>query len=145
MSVIKAVYDRLKSVPAVTGSLGQYDFGSGNESAIFTVNPPPQDAPTPLIAINQTGGELTGRDRATRGGDVDIDVYVWGNRGESEKLIDEISMEVWRTLDRAVLTVDGYEAPRCLADPPAKAPDPEGYPGYLIRARVLIREVPTSS
>ena len=145
MSVLKAIRDLLQATPDVADELALYDFGSGDEPAVFTVQPPPPDAPSPLIVLSQTGGTLTGRDRSTRGGEIDIDVTVWGERGESEKGINDLAMEIWRALDRAIVSVDGYEAPRCLADPPAKTPDPDGFPGYTVRCRVLIREVQTSS
>jgi hypothetical protein len=145
MSVLKAVYDVIKNDATVTNDLAAYDFGSGNEPAIFTTQPPPPDAPAPLVAIVQTGGSLIGRDRSTRGGEVEIDVFVWGNRGESEKLINDIAMNLWRALDRVELSVDGYDPVYCLADPPGRAPDDEGFPGYLLRARALVREITSTS
>jgi len=145
MSVLKAIYDLVKATPSVTTDLATYDFGSGNEPAIFTTQPPPPDAPAPLVVISQTGGNLTGRDRSTRGGEIELDVFVWGEQNESEKGINAIAMELWRTLDRATLTVEGYESVYCLSDPPGRAPDGDGFPGYLLRCRVLIREVLSTS
>jgi len=140
MSILKAIYDAIKNDATVTDDLATYDFGSGNEPAIFTTQPPPPDAPAPLVVLVQTGGNLIGRDRSTRGGEFEIDVFVWGNRGESEKTINDLAMNLWRALDRVNLTVSGYDPVYCLAEPPERAPDTEGYPGYLIRTRALIRE-----
>ena len=145
MSVIKGVYEHLNADVSVTSTLASYDFGSGSQPAIFTVNPPPQDAPTPLVLIVQTSAALSGRDRTTRGGEIGLDVTIWGDRGESEASINDAAMVVWRSLDRATISVSGYEVPMCLADPPVVSPDPDGFPGYRIAIRILIRETPLSS
>ena len=145
MSVLKGLYAHLNSDVEVTSAIGVYNFGSGSQPAIFTVYPPPRDSATPLVAIVQTGGNLIGRDRGTRGGEMLLDVFVWGDRNESGKATHDAAMAVWRSLDRAELTVEGYEAVYCLPDPPAWNEDPDGFPGYRLSTRVLLCEVSSTS
>ena len=137
MSAVAAIYDLLNNTAAVTDDLEMYN----NQAAIFTVEPAPEDSPQPLVVIVQTGGILgTGRDRGHKGGELAIDVKLWGNKGDSEKGIRNLADTLWLTLDRADLAITGFEFVYCLAEPPQRLLDPNGFPGFLIPCRVMVRK-----
>lgn len=140
MSVVSAVYSYLINETAITDGLSTYDFGSGAVPSIFTVDDIPEDAGTPFIRISPIGGYLSGRDRANRGGIVNTDVALWWSKGDSEKTMRELADELWFTLDRAPITVDGMDCVYFLADPPRRGNDSDGFPGFVIACRCLVRK-----
>jgi len=126
---------------SLAASLATYDFGSGAEPAVFTIEPAPEDTKGPFIIITQVGGDFSNvRDRTTRGGNIDIDVKLWGDRDNSHKVLRDLSYELWQLLDRATFDVDGYHVLQCLSDPPGYIGGDRNFPGYLLRCGVLIRE-----
>ena len=140
MSIVSAVFDYISSQPSIVDELGRYDFGSGDAPALFTVEPAPEDSGAPLIVIQQpTGNEGTARDRTHKGGQAFIDVKLWGNKTDSEKKIRDLADTIWTTLDRADLTVSGFEFVNCIATPPQRLADPDGFPGYIVPLQVTVR------
>ena len=140
MSVVSGVYNFLKAETDVTAGLGTYDFGDGGSTALFTTDVIPEDAATPFIRISTVGGYLDGRDRTYRGGVVIVDVTLWGSKGDSGKTLRELADTVWFAMDRAPIEATGFDVVYCLADPPRQLNDRDGFPGYNISCRILIRK-----
>jgi len=140
MSIVSAIYTEIIGDSVFTNQLGSYDFGAGDAPAVFTAEPAPEDSDSPMVVITQIGGSLgTARDRTHRGGEVTIDVKLWGDKGDSEKVLRELADDLWLLLDRADLTITGMEFCYCLAEPPRRLSDPQGFPGFLVSCRVLVR------
>jgi len=140
MSILKAYYQHLAADTTVTGKLGTYNFGSGSVPAIFTVDPAPSDAETRILTIVVVTSTDKGTDRATRGGEVQLDLKVYGAKNDSAKVVEELAYAVWSSMDRAVLTMSGFKVTYTMAKLPVDLADPEGYPGFLISCRSLLRE-----
>ena len=135
-TVIEGVYDLITNDAGVTDQLATYN----GVPAVFTFAPFPEDAEYPAVTIQQAGGSLgTARDRSTKGGDVSMLVNVWHDKGASEKALRDLADDLWALLDRASLTVSGYDVVRVTATPPQRLEDPDGFPGYLITCSVLVR------
>lgn len=142
MSMVADVRNYLAAQTEITAQLAEYDFGSGLEPALFTVEPAPEDSPSPLVVIQQpTGNEGTARDRSHKGGEIFIDVKLWGNRRDSEKALRNLADDLWLTMDRADITVSisGGEFVNCIATPPQRLSDPDGFPGFIIPCRITVR------
>jgi len=139
MSVIGGVYTYLLEETAITAELATYNFGAGAVPAVFTGDIP-KDAATPFIHLSPVGGYLSGRDRKNRGGVVSIDVNLWGSKGDTEKTLRELADSLWFAIDRAPIEVPGMEAVYCLADPPRRLTDSEGFPGFNVTCRILVRK-----
>lgn len=137
MSVPQGVYDVIIAETALTAKLATYN----SLPAVLTITPAPEDCAQPLITISQIGGTLSGRDRGNKGGEVIVDVSLWGNKSDTEKELRNIADELWLLLDRAQVQADGFtETVYCLADPPNRIADPDGFPGFLITCRILVRQ-----
>lgn len=141
MSILKAYHTQLNDDTNVTDRLGKYKFGSTEEPAIFTVDPAPSDAKTTLAIISIVSSTISGTDREHRGGEFNIDVRMFGEKEDSAKTIEELAFAIWQSLDRANLVVNGYEATYTFADPPFQISDPDGYPGFVVSCRTLLREI----
>lgn len=140
MSVVSGIYSYLKDQSDITDGLSTYDFGGGDIPALFTTPDIPEDAPTPFILISTVGGFLDGRDRTTRGGVVTVDATLWGSKGDSEKVLRELADALWFSLDRAPIEVIDMDVVYCLADPPRRLNDRDGFPGFVVSCRVLVRK-----
>lgn len=139
-TIVAAVHELLADESSLIAKLAKYNFGSGDAPAIFTVDPAPENSSQPLIVITQIGGTMgTARDRSHRGGEVSIDVRLWGDKGDSEKTLREIADQIWLLLDRADLSVNGFEVVNVRAEAPQRLSDPQGFPGYLVPVFVLVR------
>lgn len=142
MSVVGGVYEYISADSTITDQLGTYDFGDGSEPAIFTKEPANADSGNPLITITQVGGSLgSGRDRGHRGGEVTIDIKIWHDKDASLKDLRELADDVWLAMDRSVFNIDDFEMVYCLSTPPSSINDPDGFPGYVISCRILVREL----
>lgn len=124
----KAIYDVIEADGGVTGQLDVYDFGSGDEPALFTSRIIPDDAPRKAIRIEQVDGAPWGV-RAHRGAEAFVDVNVWGDKLQSEKALRTLADDVWRLLDRVTLSITGYDSVLCMADPPVQIEDDDDFPG----------------
>jgi len=133
--IAKAIHAKLNATASVTSKLATYDFGDGAVPAIFTVDPIPKDAALPAIVITLVGGIRDGS-RGQKGVDAGVDVRVWGDRKRSTATLRALAWAIWEALERAPLTIDGYEEVGCRADPPQALTDPDGFPGYLVAVRV---------
>ena len=136
----KAIWTVLDNDSDITDELATYDYADGTWTpAIFTSRKIPEDAHYPAIHITQVSGVQWGV-RDSRGGDVLIDVDIYDDKEQSDEALNDLAHAVWRRLDRASLTVEGYTPILCQADPPMQKEDRDGYPGYLVRCRVLVLE-----
>lgn len=142
MSIVAGVYASLIADSTVANAVASYKFdGVSGTPAIFTRDPAPDDAAGPLIVISEVSAIAAGRDRGTRGGEVTVDVKVWGERDTSYKVLRDLSLNIWKALDRATLTISGFECVNVVALMPTRLDDPDGFPGYVVTIRVLVREV----
>jgi hypothetical protein len=136
MSVVQAVYDAIIADTTFTGKLATYR----NNPAVFSVDPPPEQSASPSVVMAQVGSVIKADDRGTRAGEYVVDVKLWGDREDSEKVLRDLADELWLLLNRASVSADGFdETVYCLADPPTRLTDPDGFPGFLVSCRVLVR------
>ena len=143
MSLMGAVYTLLNDTTDITDYLSTYNFGGGAIPAIFSEDPAPDNAECPLITIEMEGGAggASVRDRGNRGGNVGFGIKLWYDKDHSQKEMREVAETIWKTLDRADLTLSGYEFVQCLSTPPGQLSDPDGFRGFLIRCVVSVRYV----
>lgn len=131
----------LGKVP-ITSMLATYEFTTGSPTpAIFVMDDFPENAENPSILLEEMGTDHWGcRDR--RGGKSNIDVYVRVNKGRSVADLDALALAVWEALNRCDISSSlvNYEDWGVVADPPAKSPDSEEFPGRLIQVRASYLE-----
>lgn len=138
--LVKAMRDLLLADSEVTGALATYDFGGASEqAAIFDSQPIPVDAELPAVSIEIADGSPWGT-RGFRGAECWIDVQIWGEKTASRAALRAAAWDIWRCLDRAEPALTGYQEVGLIARPPRVSPDPDGFPGYLIEARIRILE-----
>lgn len=142
MNLKEAVRTLLINTGAVTGAgfLSQYDFGSGNDYAIFTRGAAPEDAATGYMTITQNGGSSQYGTRGKRGGEASLTIMVVGPNTPSGAELESFAWKVWETLHRGSLTIDGYGEHGMYADLPQELTTDDVFPGYIINVRVLVLE-----
>lgn len=139
--LLEAIRDALLADSEITDDLATYDFGNSSEDpAIFTTDPIPEGCGHPAIVLTMVGGISWGT-RAKEGAEADIDARVYDDKLESTQRIRDIAWRMWKVINRASLTIDGYEEIGVAAEPPIQAPDPDGFPGLRVTSRVRILEV----
>lgn len=142
MNLPEALARFLSGNVELCGELATYEFTTGiSGPAIFTEEDGiPEDAGRPAVYIAQVGAVPWGC-REQRGGEFSLDISLWGNR-ESGSALYETAMKVWRAVDRADLCpfLDGWAEWGCVADPPIKIGDAEGFPGYVVRVLCRVME-----
>lgn len=140
MNVEKAVRDLLVADGTVTAGLNTYAFTTGSETpAVFTGPKLPDDAKYPAVLIMQISGTPWGT-RDSRGGEIFADVDLWGDKDQSLATLRATAEDIQQALDRATLSVSGYDCVLCQADPEIRTDDDDGFPGYRIAIRVLLIE-----
>ena len=122
-------------------SIGIYDFGSGAAKAIFTATPLPSDDCLPAIVVQETGGTRWGV-RARKGAIQTADVAIYGPKRRSAKGLRDLAYAVWLMLERARIELHDACSVMCIADPPSRVTDPDGFPGFRIGVVVWFLEVP---
>lgn len=131
----KAYRDLLKANSGIANQLAEFDFGDGNEPAIFTFDDPqempPDNVSRPLIFIRMAGG-VQHSDRGSDEAQVITRISVWGDRDRQS--IRDLARDVWKLVNKASLTLTGWAIYGCLADPPAPLTDPDGLPGFLVNS-----------
>lgn len=123
---------------AIRAALAAY----GDGYALFA-GAMPEDAPTPAILIQESGGEDVGtrgyRALALRG-----EIQVLGARGLSLAATRDVAMAIWAFLDRADLTARCAEFGWTWTDtecgPPAALTDPLGMPGWSLPVTLTVEE-----
>ena len=137
--IAAALRSRILASSQIAGELAQYDAGGGPAPAVFTALPAPADCPQPLIIVSEEGGEPWGT-RAKRGAEVAAVVTLRGDKSRSEKSLSELAQQLWLQLHRAELTLSGFAEVGCLARPPERAVDAQGFPEYRVRVTVRVLE-----
>jgi hypothetical protein len=137
--IAAALRSRILADSQLAGQLALYDAGAGPAAALFTALPAPADCPQPLITISEEGGTPWGT-RAQRGAESAALVTLRGDKSRSEKALSELAQQLWLRLHRAELTLSGFTEVGCLARPPERAADPQGFPEYRIRVTVRLLE-----
>lgn len=139
----EAIHALLVADAAVTGALAVYDFGGALPGpAVFTMeNGVPEDAAYPCIFIQQVGADTFGC-RENRGGDVQLDVTIYGPRDRAlENSLESLARAVWSCLDRGTVCLSGFSPWGCSAGFPGKSQDDAGFPAYRVPVRVRVLEV----
>lgn len=143
----KVIYNLIANTASITSRLARYELQGGaiDRPAIFTGRSIPDDSAYPAIIIRHAGGDRFGC-RDSRGADENVNVFVYDDKEQSSKALDDLAHLIWRALDRAdlaaLLAAEGYECWGCRANPPSIADDESGYPGYMIQ--VFVRALETS-
>lgn len=136
MKIKKAIAAVIIGNAGVTGQLGTFKFNRTlSRPAVFTSRKVPDDCGYPAVLITQVSAVAWGV-RGYEGGDVLVDVDVYDNKTSSDKILNDVCGDIWRLLNRAVLSITGYDHVFCIADPPMQTEDDDGFPGYVIRCRV---------
>lgn len=137
--ILEAVRTVLLADTDVTDALAEYDFGDGGSPAIFTTDPIPEDSGLPAIVLTMQEGIPWGT-RSQRGAEADVYARMYDNKTQSSERVRNLAWDVREAIERAALTLDGYEEVGVYADTPMISPDPEGFPGYRLRITVRILE-----
>jgi len=143
-SVKMGIGNILRTDLVITSQLDVYDFGIGDQPAIFGQATAPKDASNlqkPLITLRQLPGTPTGEDRSHRASLVTVEVSIWGKHGASDLSLDSLSMDVWETMNRATISVTGYEPAYVTAETPVELSDQDGFPGYKLLCSAFLYEV----
>lgn len=117
--------------------ISTYNFGT-IEQAIFTTSSLPQNATLPAILITELGGTNWGT-RGSRGLNCRIQIRLFGDRYNNHNL-NQAAWEIYDSLDRADLTIAGYDLITCNCEAPQFIEDETGSPGYILFADVSIIE-----
>lgn len=136
---LTAIRNHLASEPRIAARLGQFNFGDGVRPGIFTVTPPPAEAPNPVITLSHTGNLPFG-DRSHRGSRVVISIMLFGDKLESDRPLRTLAIEVWKRLNRSKPIVPGFKVSGMIAAFPVSRPEPEGFPAYEVIAQLFLRE-----
>ena len=137
--IAAALRSRILSSSQIAGQLAQYDAGGGPAPALFTALPAPADCPQPLVTIVAEGGDPWGT-RAQRGAECVALVTLRGDKSRSDKALSDLAQALWLCLHRAELTISGFVEVGCLARPPERTADAQGFPEYRIRVMVRLLE-----
>lgn len=138
--ILGAVANRLKADSLLVGLLATYDFGSGPEPAIFTIDPIPEDAALPAIVITEIGG-TNFETRDTYGAEVTLDVRAYDEKTRSRAAVEQIAWRIQHVLHHTPLIISGCEEVGCYAEVPQHMADDRGFPGY--RVQVMVRFLET--
>lgn len=127
-----AIRQVIVSDPQIGANLAQWDFGSGEESAVFTV-PAPPECPNPLVVISQDGGEPWG-DRSHRGLEVAGTITVFGDRLGSDIHLQRLAHWIWSLLANGDLDLSAWrwEEAGVEVNAPERVETEEGFPGYAL-------------
>jgi hypothetical protein len=138
----EAIRTKLAADSDVTGALATYTFTTGSTGpAIFTTDPIPEgDASLPAIVITEVGGGWFG-DFGARGMEALAEVRIYGPKERTRQVIRDLARDVWEALHERKLNVAGMAENGVWCDAPAEITDPDGFPGFLVRVRVLLLEV----
>ena len=139
--IVEALQRIIAGDAAIAARLETYMFTTGLEDpAVFTTQVFPKNARFPAIILDRVGGSDFGS-RGKKGEDVGVDVRLYGDRDRDARVLRKTAELLHGTLNRStVALVNGFEAFRCMADPPQAVSDEDGFPGYLVRVRVLLIE-----
>lgn len=138
---LDAVKDALGADAVLPTLLSDWDFGDGEEPAIFTVDPAPLGVGSPFVVLTQDGGVVNDT-RGSRGTEIEIDARVFGDKTESSQGLQQAAWRVWSILHRGSLEAPaGFCVVNLWASPPAGFTDPDGFPGYSIRCSLLASEI----
>ena len=134
--------DVLNADATVTAEIGTFEFSTGfTEPAIFTTERPPDIVDYPIVIIDDLPGANWGT-RGSTGGEAFCRVFVYGNRNWNLANLRNTAWIVKRSLDRAALDTHlssyGYAGALCIADPPGRLDDPDGFPGFVVNVRVKV-------
>ena len=123
--IAAALRSRILSSSQIAGQLAQYDAGGGPAPA--------------LVTIVAEGGDPWGT-RAQRGAECVALVTLRGDKSRSDKALSDLAQALWLCLHRAELTISGFVEVGCLARPPERTADAQGFPEYRIRVMVRLLE-----
>jgi len=139
--MLKAIRDRLLATAAVTGGLASYNFGppEGSLAGVFTCDPAPGDAATPLIVLTLEAGPPWGT-RDAKGGEAGFQVRLIGSRGESTASLRDTAWAIWYAVERADLSIVGYEEVGVRVNTPGQITDQDGFPMFVIDGSVRFLE-----
>lgn len=138
--IAEAIRAVLVADVTLTAQLATYDSGAGDEPAVFAFEPAPRNCANPVIVVVQDGyaGEFGTREH--RGALARATVKVWGDKGHSDAALSALAWRVWSVLDRAHLTLVGFEEVGVFAQTPGRTEDDDGFPGYILPVDVRILE-----
>jgi hypothetical protein len=137
MNLKPALRNLLLASTAVTSRCALFDFGGVTQAAIFTGQVFPERTEYPAIIISQVSTSWGGV-RGYRGGEVFVDVNVYGDKLHSDTALSDLASAVWDAIDRQSIEVGEYKSYGMFADPPVEQADVDGFNGYVIRLRIIM-------
>ena len=115
------------------------DASGGTRPAVFTTDAAPDDCEPPLAIVTADGG-MPGGVRGRRGGAWQGSVRVYGPKSLTNKALYQCARNIWRALDRATVTPDGFTQTKVQCSLPAGLPRAQGFPGYLLNLSADLQE-----
>ena len=127
---------------AFCSKLSRWDFGDGVLRPAIFVGRPPLEAYSTRVVIDQTpGGVGEYSTRGARGGVIECEVSLWGDRTINLAHLGILADDLWRILDRArVVPPVRYIVTQNIAAPPTAIRDTEDFPGYAIPVEITYLE-----
>lgn len=135
MNLDEPIHARLSGDASLVSLLATYRDGP----AIFTTDPPPEDAELPYIV---TAGAITYEPfdtKTTRGRRLSRDVRCYAPDGGSVVVIEQIAERVRARLHRYNLEVTGFRVIVAVAQGPTQADEPDAY-GRIVSVRYVLME-----
>jgi len=137
----KAIRDVMVANQTIVAGLASYKFGGTPGPAIFTAREViPDDAALPAAILTIPTCDSDQGDRGHKGGNSRVDIRLYGGKAHSSAALESLAYLIWAAVDRADLSMTGFDNCGCIADPPSTMTDPDGFPGFLIQARVGFQE-----
>ena len=135
MSAVEGIFNAIIAESTITDELATYK----SNPAVFTFAPAPVSVTTKLVTITESSGSSGNGDRCRREGLVNIDINVWGEKGDSATAIREVANNIWKLLDRnRDIVVPDFTFVKCACNPPVYSLDPEDFPGFRLSCDVSI-------
>ena len=143
MPAITALYDLITQDPDMIEILAEYDNGEPElVPAVYIGGTIPGDMALPAVKLNEIDANREGTDRKHRGGKTSIDIALWWPKIPSNKALRDASIVLWKLVNRASLESSAtFELPSCVCSIPSYRVDPDGFPGYVTNALILVREI----
>lgn len=135
----EAIKEMLEASPAIGPALTQWDFGDGVRRPAIFIGEVPLECASRRIVLTESAPYRYNL-RGYRGGRVIVDVNVLGDRSMSVKGLGDLAYIAWGVLHRKRPTVTGFSTTPILAEPPGRADDAEGFPGFSFPCEITITE-----
>lgn len=140
-SYVDAIKSRLTPDAQLIARLATWEFTTGIPTpSIHTTAPAPFSAAQPLITIeSEASADDSIRDSADS--KISFTVTLWGDKGESDRDLNELAYRVYRLLTgKDLTTIEGEVLHVLNVLAPQKTTDANGFPGFIVIVNGRISE-----